>query len=118
MEMKEENEQKVSQTEEDNLEKEKTRDKSKNKSEVQGDGLDDAEEAIKINEVDMVRQDFACISLNAKNKELDLLAEKSFGKKSKDDETKEEAEAKVNATGTKTESKEGVLEDTVDVDKH
>jgi hypothetical protein len=89
MKKKEENEQKVSQMEEDNWEKEK------NKSEVQGDRLDDAKEAIKINEVDMVRQDFACISVKAKNKELDLWAEKSFGEKGKDDETEEEAEAKV-----------------------
>jgi hypothetical protein len=29
---------------------------------VQGDGLDDAKEAIVINEEDMVRQNFACIS--------------------------------------------------------
>jgi hypothetical protein len=112
MEMNEENEQKVSQTEEDNLEEEKTRVKSKNKSEVQGDGLDDAEEAIKINEVDMMRQDFACISLKTKNKELDPLAQKLLEIKSKDDETKEEAEAKVNA-GIKTENQEGALEDTV-----
>ena len=55
----------------------------------------------------MVRQDFACISLKAKNKELDPWAEKSFGIKSKDDETKEEAEAKVNATGINTENQEG-----------
>jgi hypothetical protein len=92
MEMKEENEQKVSQTEEDNLEKEKTRKKSKNKSKAQGDGLDDAEEAIKITNVDMMRQNFACTSLKAKIKELDLLAGKLFRIKNKDDETKEEAE--------------------------
>jgi hypothetical protein len=116
MEMKEENEQKVSQTEEDNLEEEKTRGKSKNKSEVQGDGFDDAKEAMKINKVDMMRQDFACISLKTKNKELDLLAKKSLEIKSKDDETKEEAKAKVNA-GIKTENQEGALEDTVEVDK-
>jgi hypothetical protein len=51
------------------------------------------------------------------NKELDPWAEKSFGIKSKDEETKEEAEAKVNATGIETENQEGVLEDTVKVDK-
>jgi hypothetical protein len=43
--------------EEDNLEKEKTEKISKNKSEVQGDGLDDAKEAIEINGVDVVRED-------------------------------------------------------------
>ena len=60
--MKGENEQKVSQTEEDNLEKEKTREKSKNKSEVQGNGIDDAKEATKIYKVDMMRENFACIA--------------------------------------------------------
>jgi hypothetical protein len=48
---------------------------------VQGDGLDDTKEAIESKEEDVVRQEFACISSKAKNKELDLLAEKSFGAK-------------------------------------
>jgi hypothetical protein len=52
---REEYEQKLAQMEED-LEKEKTEKKSKNKSEVQGDGLDDAKETILINEVDVVRR--------------------------------------------------------------
>jgi hypothetical protein len=39
----------------------------------------------------MVREDSACISLKAKNKELDLLAEKFFGLKGKDDDIEEEA---------------------------
>jgi hypothetical protein len=41
--------------EEDKLEKEKTEKESKNKSETQGDGLDDVKEATEINEVDVVR---------------------------------------------------------------
>jgi hypothetical protein len=89
---REENEQKISQMEEDNFEKEKAEKKSKNKCEIQGDGLDDAKEAIEINEVDVVRQDFACTSLKAKNKELEMLAENSFGIDNKDtSEAKDEA---------------------------
>ena len=48
----------------------------------------------------MVRQDFACISSKAKNKELDLWAEKSFGAKGIDDDTEEEAETKVGTSAT------------------
>ena len=100
--------------EEDNWEKEKTGENSKTKSEVQGDGLDDAKEAIESNEVDMVTQDFACISLKAKNKELDLWAEKSFGEKGKDDETEEEAEAKV---GTAAEQEKSLADKTDNADR-
>ena len=74
---REENEQKIDQMEEENLKKEKTKKKSRNKSEIQGDGLDDAKEAIETNEVDVVREDFACTCLKAKNKELDLLTKKT-----------------------------------------
>ena len=81
---REETEQKISQMEEDNREKEETEKKSKNKSEVQGDGLDYAKEAIEINEENVVRQYFACTSLKAKNKEPELLAEKSIGIDNKD----------------------------------
>jgi hypothetical protein len=111
---REENEQKVSQMEEDNLEKEETEKKSKNKSEVQGDGLDDAKEAIEINEVDMVREYFAGISLKAKNKELNLLTEKSFGLKGKDDEAEEETEAKV---GTSAEQEKSPTDNTANTDR-
>jgi hypothetical protein len=40
-------------------------------------------------------QDFACINSKAKNKELVLVAEKSFGAKWIDDDTEEEAETEV-----------------------
>jgi hypothetical protein len=101
---REENEQKISQTEEDNLEKEKTEKKAKNKSEVQGDGLDDAEEAIEINKVDVVREDFTYICLKAKNTELDLMAEKYFGLKGKDEDTEEEAEAEAGTSAEQEKS--------------
>jgi hypothetical protein len=89
---REENEQKVSQMEEDNFEKEKTEKKSKNKYAIQGEGLDDAKEAIEINEVDVVREDCTYTSLKATNKELELLAEFIFGIDDEDtSEAKDEA---------------------------
>jgi hypothetical protein len=80
---------------------------------VQGDGLDDAKEAIEINEVDVVRQDFALISLKAKNKVLNLFAEKSFGARGKDDDTEEEAEAEV---GTSAEQEKSPADNTNNTD--
>jgi hypothetical protein len=69
---------------------------------VQSDILDDTKEAIEINKEDVVRHDFAIISSKAENKELDLLGEKSYGVKDKDDDAEEEAKTKV---GTSAEQK-------------
>jgi hypothetical protein len=46
----------------------------------------------------VVRQDFACISSKAKNKELVLVADNSFGAKRIDDDTEEDAETEVEAS--------------------
>jgi hypothetical protein len=46
---------------------------------AQGDGPDDTKEAIETNKEDMVRKDFVLISLKAKTKKLDQLADKSVG---------------------------------------
>ena len=51
-----------------------------------------------------MKEDFACISLKTKNKELNLLTEKSFGLKGKDDEAEEEAEAEVGTSAEQDES--------------
>ena len=60
-----------------------------------------------------MREDLAYISLKAKNKELDLLEEKSFGPKGKDDEAEEEAEAKV---GTSIEQEKSLADNTENAD--
>jgi hypothetical protein len=81
---------------------------------VQGDGLDDAKEAIKNNEENVVRQDFACKNSKAKNKELDLLAGKSFGEKGIDDDNEEEVETKV---GTSAEEEKPLADNTCNTDR-
>jgi hypothetical protein len=78
------------------------------------DGLDDTKEAIKIKKEEVVRQDFACISSKAKNKELVFVAEKSFGAKGIDDDTKEEAETEV---GTSTEQEKPLADNTNNAEK-
>jgi hypothetical protein len=81
---------------------------------VQGDRLDAAKEAIENNEENVVRQDFACINSKAKNKELDLLAGKSFGEKGIDDDTEEEAETEV---GTSAEEEKPLADNTGNTDR-
>jgi hypothetical protein len=76
---------------------------------VQDNGIDDAKKVIETNEEDVVRQDFNHLSPKAENKELDQVAKKSFGAKGKDDDTEEEAEAKV---GTSAEQEKCLADNT------
>jgi hypothetical protein len=89
---------------------------------VQGYGLDDTKETIEIKieikseikEEDVVRQDFARISSTTKNKDMVLVAEKSFGAKGIDSDTEEEAETEV---GTSAEQEQSPTDNTDNAEK-